>query len=88
MFGAWGYLADWGEWWLWGRLLSKRLAKGSGHDDRGSRRVWVVNDYPDTSNDGLVYGHVVEISGDAPPDLGERLGGTSLNIGPIDADEE
>lgn len=49
---------------------------------------WVVNDYPDTSDDGLVYGHVVEISGDAPPELIERLGGTSLNIGPVDVDEE
>jgi len=48
---------------------------------------WVINDYPETSDEGLVYGHVVEISDEAPRDLIERLGGTSLNIGPITTGE-
>lgn len=49
---------------------------------------WVIDDYPETSDDGLVYGHVVEISEDAPADLIQKLGGTSLNIGPLQVDEE
>lgn len=47
---------------------------------------WVIDDYPETSDDGLVYGHVVEISEDAPTDLIQKLGGTSVNIGPLQVD--
>lgn len=49
---------------------------------------WVTDDYPEASGDGLIYGHVVEISEDAPADLIKKLGGTSLNIGPLQVDEE
>ncbi len=48
---------------------------------------WVENDYVETSDDGHPYGHVVEISSDAPPALIEQLGGTSVNLGILHFDE-
>lgn len=49
---------------------------------------WVVNDYPEQNSDDQVCGHIVELDDNAPADLLNRLGGTSINIGPLDIDDE
>lgn len=66
---------------------TKALAEASGMSEAEVEQ-WVIDDYPETSEDGLVYGHVIEISDEAPAELKSRLGGTSINVGPIGQDEE
>ena len=46
-------------------------------------RQWVIDDYPDKGADGMVYGHTVELSDEAPIALIERLGGKLVKVGPL-----
>lgn len=36
---------------------------------------WVIDDYPDAADQGLVSGHIVEIADGAPATLFDQLGG-------------
>lgn len=66
---------------------TKALAEASGMSEAEVEQ-WVIDDYPEASDDGLVYGHIIELSDEAPAELIERLGGTSINVGPIGQDED
>lgn len=44
---------------------------------------WVTMDYPRTTDDGVEYAHRVQISDEAPQALIQKVGGTSVDIGPL-----
>lgn len=64
---------------LWAEQRSGILAEALGIS-REEVEQWVIEDYPDASDEGLVAGHVVEISDEAPPALVDKLGGTTVKL--------
>jgi len=67
---------------LWDEQRSGILAEALGIS-REEVEQWVTEDYPDADDEGLVSGHVVEISDEAPPSLVEKLGGTVVKLAPL-----
>ncbi|WP_462378867.1 hypothetical protein [Pseudomonas sp. Marseille-QA0892] len=66
----------------WEQWKTKALADHLGITmDEVSR--WVTLDYPKTTDAGIEYGHIVQISKEAPETLIQKLGGTSVDIGPL-----
>jgi len=67
---------------LWAEQRGSVLAQALGIS-REEVEQWVIDDYPDTESEGLLAGHVVELSDEAPAALVEKLGGTSVRLPPL-----
>jgi len=67
---------------LWAEQRSGILAEALGISPE-EVNLWVIDDYPDSDAEGLVSGHVVELSDEAPPSLLEKLGGNTVRLEPL-----